>query len=406
MYRWRVLLVVMLLGLLAACGSPQTAATPPTSSSAEPAQAGPTEPPAETTAAAAVSTDAAATPASAASVATGWSCGDRSRLGDELHIFSWADYIPAEDDNNLLAEFEEACGVSVTLDTFPSNEELAAKIRAGNSGYDLIVPSDYMIDILKREGRLLKLDRSLLPNLKNLDPQQMNLYFDPGNEYSIPYQYGLTGIAFDRTKVSPAPDSWAALFDPARLKPYANQTSMLDDERESVGAALRYLGFSYNSTNPDELARAKEVLLKQKALLSGYDSENVSSTLAAGEVVLAHAWNGAASLAREENPNIEWIVPKEGGVIWQDNLAIPADAPEPYTAQVFINNLLEAEIGARITEYTYYLTPNAAARELLSDEVRQLQFYPTDEMRARLEWIERQGDPALYADVWTEVKGE
>ncbi len=380
MHSWRWIAAVAIVVVLTACGASPAGST--STSETESAEPG------------------------AATSAVGWDCGDPTKLGQTLHIFSWADYIPEEDDNNLLQEFSEACGVEVTLDTYPSNEDLAAKIRAGNSGYDLIMPSDYMVAILKEEGRLLKLDKALLPNIKNLDPQQMSLYFDPTDEYSLPYQYGMTGIAFDSTKVDPAPDSWSVLFDEARLATYKNQVSMLDDEREGVGAALRLGGYSYNSTNPEELAQAKEALLKQKPLLASYDSENVSNTLASGEIVLAHAWNGAASLAKSENPDIEWIVPREGGVIWQDNMAVPADAPEPYTAQVFMNNLLEARIGARITEFTYYLTPHTAALDLLSDDVKQLQFYPTDETRSRLEWIERGGDPALYADVWTEVKGE
>jgi spermidine/putrescine transport system substrate-binding protein len=180
---------------------------------------------------------------------------------------------------------------------------------------------------------------------------------------------------------------------------------MLDDERESVGAALQYLGYSVNSTSADELTQARDLLLQQKPLLARYDSESVSQGLASGEIVLAHAWNGAASLAKEENPDIEWILPEDGGVIWQDTLAIPADAPNAYAAHVFINNVLDGVIGARITDYTYFLTPNLAAEPLVSEDVRDLIYYPDDEMRERLEYIERRGDPALYSDIWTQVKG-
>ena len=391
----------LLVFLLAACGNtPAPVTTPLAATTAVEATA--------PTVAEEASSPATAQPADATETARGgtWDCGDRSKLGTSLHIFSWADYVPEDDDNNILADFQEACGVEVTLDTYPSNEDLAAKIRAGNSGYDIIVPSDYMVDILQTEGRLLKLDQAVLPNLKNLDPNQRGLYYDPNNEYSVPYQYGMTGIAYDTTKVNPAPDSWASLLDPEQLATYENRASMLDDEREGVGAALRYLGFSYNSTNPDELTKAQALLEAQKPLLAGYDSENVQNTLSSGEVVIAQAWNGQASLAKAENPNIAWIIPKEGGAIWQDNLAIPSDAPQPYTAHVFINNLLDAAIGARITEYTGFLTPNAAAVPLLSEEASALQFQATNDMRKRLEWIERKGDSALYSDVWTAVKGQ
>lgn len=339
--------------------------------------------------------------------ATGeWDCGDTTKLSDNLAIFSWADYWPEEDDNNILTDFEEACGVQVTVDTFPSNEDLAAKLRAGNSGYDIIVPSDYMVEILATEGRLAKLDTSLLPNMANLDPNQLNLYYDPNNDYSVPYQYGATGIAYNRDQVNPAPDSWGALLDPQQLQAISGGSSMFDDERESVGAALKYLGFSYNSTDPAQLEQAKQVLLAQKPLLTRYDSESYSQGLSSGELVIAQAWNGNASLAKSENDSIEWIVPKEGGVIWQDNLAIPADAPNSYTAHVFINNVLDGQIGARITNYTYYQTPNKAAEPFIDEEVKAIQFIPTEEERQRLEYIERKGDPAIYSDVWTQVKGQ
>lgn len=438
MQRWRALLALLLIVVLAACGqaqdqtdapatevptSPNAAAqtTVPDASLAATSNPSPVneeittspetitvEP--GTTATAAGGAEATATAGSgqtAGGTSTGeFDCGDTSRLGDELHIFSWADYWPVEDDDNLLQEFEDACGVEVTLDTFPSNEDMAARIRAGNSGYDIIVPSDYMVDILIQEGRLIKLDKAQIPNMANLDPNQMSLYYDPNNDYSIPYQYGMTGIAYNKAEVNPAPDSWAAIFEPAQLEPYQNKVSMLDDEREAIGAALKYRGNSYNSTDQAQLEQAKALLLAQKPLLARYDSENVSSGLASGEIVMAQAWNGAAALALSENPDIEWIVPKEGGVIWQDNLAIPSDAPEPYTAHVFINNVLDGKIGARITDYTYYLTPNKAAEPLVSEEVRALQFYPDDAMRQRLEYIERKGDPAIYSDIWTEVKGQ
>ncbi|HEY0605730.1 MAG TPA: extracellular solute-binding protein [Herpetosiphonaceae bacterium] len=440
MQRWRALLALMLIVVLAACGqaqnqtdvpatevptSPNAAAqtTVPDASLAATSNPSPvneeittspetvTVEPGTTATAAGGSTEETATAGGSGQAAGGTStgefnCGDTSQLGDELHIFSWADYWPVEDDNNLLQDFQEACGVEVTLDTFPSNEDLAARIRAGNSGYDIIIPSDYMVDILIQEGRLLALDKSQLPNMANLDPNQMGLYYDPNNDYSIPYQYGMTGIAYNKAEVNPAPDSWAAIFEPAQLEPYQNKASMLDDEREAIGAALKYRGNSYNSTDQAQLEEAKALLLAQKPLLARYDSENVSGGLASSEIVMAQAWNGAAALARSENPDIEWVVPKEGGVLWQDNLAIPSDAPEPYTAHVFINNVLDGKIGARITDYTYYLTPNKAAESMVSEEVRQLQFYPDDAMRQRLEYIERKGDPAIYSDIWTEVKGQ
>ncbi len=258
------------------------------------------------------------------------------------------------------------------------------------------------------KNRLAKLDKALVPNIANLDPKQLNLYYDAGNVYSLPYQFGMTGIAYDKTKVNPAPTSWADLFDTAKLAPYKNRVSMLDDERESVGAALKFVGGSYNSTEPELLAKAKAALLAQKPLISRYDSESVQGALASGEVVLAHAWNFQAAMARLENPNIEWVLPSEGGGIWQDNLAIPADAPHAYAAHIWINNALSAQNGARLVSFGMTNTPNLAAAPLLDASYSAAQKYvPTDDLRQRLEWVERsKGNPAIYSDLWTQIKGQ
>lgn len=439
MKRWRSLAPLLLVMALAACGQGQqtgaTSTSVPTSNT-EPLSSGlPSVAPAATadvtevaneeittspetiTVEASVAGTASAGGEASASAESGgaapggtatgeWNCGDQSRLSDSLAIFSWADYWPEDDDNNLFADFEAACGVQITLDTYPSNEELAAKLRAGNSGYDIVLPSDYMVGILAEEGRLASLDKSLLPNLANIDPNQLGLYYDPNNDYSIPFQYGTTGIAYNKAEVNPAPDSWAALLEPAQLEPYNGRVSMFDDEREGVGAALKYKGFSVNSTDQAQLDQAQQLLLAQKPYLARYDSEAYTQGLVSGELVLAQAWNGNTSLAKVENTDIEFVIPREGGVIWQDNLAIPADSANSYTAHVFINNVLDGVIGARITNFTYYLTPNKAAEPLLDEEVKAIQYYPTDEERQRLEYIERKGDPAIYSDIWTAVKGE
>jgi len=382
----RTITISALLLVLAACGQSANqadgAATSPSATSA--AEAGASE------------------AAQGEGVAGSINCGDKSRLGTSLAIFSWADYWPEE----LLADFEAACGVRVTVDTFPSNEDLAARLRGGNSGYDIVVPSDYMVQTLAAENRLLKLDKSLLPNIKNLDPAQMGLYYDTDNEYSIPYQYGTTGIAYNAAEVEPAPDSWAALFDPAQLEGKSGRISMFDDERESVGAALKWRGYSVNSTDAAQLEEAKQALIAQKPFVARYDSESYQNGLASGELLLAQAWNGNTSLGKEENADIAFVIPKEGSVIWQDNLSIPADAPNQYAAHMFIDNVLSPEIGAQITNFTYYLTPNKAAEPLIDPAVKELLFYPTPEERERLEYIERSGDPALYADIWTAVKAE
>ncbi len=331
-------------------------------------------------------------------------CGDPSKLSDVLRFFNWADYM----DEEILTQFEAECGVKVTQDIYSSNEDLIAKLQAGNAGYDLVIPSDYAVQILIKAGLLRPLEMANIPNVANIDPNLMGMYYDPENTYSIPYQWGTTGIAYNTTAYAEAPDSWAALFDPAQVCEQKGFASMLDDERESIGAALKYLGYSYNDTDADHQAQARDLLLGQKECLAGYNSENYIQSLSGEEVMIAHAWSGGTAQARSENENVKFVIPKEGGTIWMDNMTIPADAPNAYTAEIFINYLLDPEIGAQLSNYTYYFTPNAAAQPLLDADYFALLesggMFVDDAVRARLEWIKRDDKSIIFSDTWTAVK--
>ncbi len=337
---------------------------------------------------------------------------DRSRLSSELRFFNWTDYI----DPSILEDFEKEYGVRVIVDLFDANEDMLAKVRAGRSGYDIVTPSDYAVEIMWRDGLIAKLDKSLLPNLKNIDPDLLDKYFDPGNVYSVPYMYGITGIAYNRQFFPNGVDSWAALFDTAEIARYRGQFSMLDDERETPGAALRYLGYSLNETDPEALRRAQELLIAQKPFLAAYNSSDVNRKLASGEYVIAHAWSGSALQARNGlgdefsgNPDIAFVIPKEGGMIWMDNMVILADSPNAYTAHVFMNFLMRPDIAARNAEYIGYLSPNAEGIKLLPQEIIDLYnegFAPDDEVIKRLEWAVRNEQTAAFTDLWTAVKGE
>lgn len=331
-------------------------------------------------------------------------CGDPARLAPQLNFFNWSDYM----DPDILTQFEAECGVQVRQDIFSSNEDLIARIQAGNSGYDLIIPSDYAVEILISRGLLRELDHSNIPNMVNVNPAQMGLYYDPDNRYTLPYQWGATGLAYNTAHFATPPDSWAYVFDPELACQNTGFVSLLDDERETVGAALKYLGYSYNDTDPMHHAEAEALLIASKDCLAGYNSDNFNQTLAGEEVVLAQAWTGGAALARSENENIAFVIPKEGGAIWQDNMAIPIDAPNPYTAEVFINYVLDPEIGAQLSNYIYYFTPNQAAETLLDEEYFAILegggMVITDEVRQRLEWIERNEQTIIFSDTWTAVK--
>lgn len=336
---------------------------------------------------------------------------DRSRLSRQLFFYNWSDYI----DPAVLEQFEAEYGVRVVVDTYDSNEDMLAKVRAGNSGYDIVVPSDYAVQIMIAEGLAAPIDQTLLTNIVHLDPNLLDQYFDKGNAYSIPYMYGITGIAYNTKFFPNGIDSWAAILEPSQVAPFAGKFSMLDDARETPGAALRYIGQSLNSTDPAALARVKEILLAQKPYLAAYNSSDVNRKLASEEYVLAHSWSGSAMQARNGlgdefsgNPNIAFVIPKEGGMIWMDNMVILKDSPNAYTAHVFMNFLMRPEIAAQIAEYVGYLTPNKDALALLSPEIRELYaqgFAPDEEMYKRLEWAVRNEGTTAFDDLWTEIKG-
>ncbi|NTU81900.1 MAG: spermidine/putrescine ABC transporter substrate-binding protein [Chloroflexales bacterium] len=355
---------------------------------------------------------AAAVVALAACGSQGGAAGGAAGGGATLYFYNWGDYI----DPTLLEKFQAESGVSVVVDTFEANEPMIAKVRAGGSGYDVVVPTDYAVQVMATDGLLAPLDKGQLSNLGNLDPALMGLYFDKTNTYSVPYIYGTTGIAYSRKAFPDGVDSWAALFDPAQLEKVRGKASMLDDEREAPGAALHYLGESLNSTDPAMLDQAKGLLLAQKPFLATYNSSNFQRLLASGEYVIAQAYNGDALLARrgleEEfsgNPDIAFVIPKEGGTIWMDNLAILAESPNKAAAHKFIDFMLRPDIAARNAEYVGYPTPNKAAREQVSEEMVALYaegFAPDENTYDRLEWIERNAGAEVFSELWAQVKGQ
>lgn len=382
---WWVLLVVVML-LLAACGG-QAGST-----GSQPPAGGETQPDDE--------------PASDAPAAASARCGDASQLSDSISFYNWGDYIDPE----VLTLFEEECGVDVIYDTFSSNEDLLAKLQGGASGYDIIVPSDYMVTIMVQLGLLKELDHANLPNLAHISENFLDQPFDPGNRYSVPYMWGVAGIGYDADQMENPPTSLAAIFDPAQAEQYAGKISLLNDSRETLGAALKYLGYSMNSTDPAQLEEAKQVLLAVKPYVLTFDSDTYSDIVVSGETVMGHGWNGGFAVAIAENPdrNLGFVIPEEGLTLFIDNFAIPSTAPNPYTAEILINFLHEPEIAAQISAAVLYATPNEAAMEFLPDEVRNnTGIYPPQEALANTEYINDVGEATqLYERIWTEVKAE
>jgi spermidine/putrescine-binding protein len=311
-------------------------------------------------------------------------------------------------DPDILTQFEEECGVTVTETNFDSNETLLATLQAGGADYDIIVPSDYMVQIMVDEGMLMELDYDVISNIKNMEELNVHQYFDPDQKYTVPYFWGTSGFAVDTNVVTDVEPSWKMLFDPA--SPYCGKISMLDDERETIGAALMYLGYPINDVDPAHLEEAKDLLIEQSKCVKAYDSQTNDDLIISGETVLAHMWTGDAILAGLPDSGgregIVYVIPQEGCTIWQDNMAIPVGAPNAYTAMVFMNYLNYPEIAAQNAEWVGYGTPNAAAKEFMDPDILADEgIYPPAEVTSHLQWIEDVGDALeLYDRTWTEFK--
>jgi spermidine/putrescine transport system substrate-binding protein len=292
-------------------------------------------------------------------------------------------------------------------------------MQAGATGYDVIFPSDYMVAQMAELGLLAEINKDNIPNMANLDPKFMDAPYDPGNKYCVPYQWGTTGIAYS-TEVfgEELPESWAYLFDPAMAQQWAEVggINLLNDQRELMGSALKYLGYSINDTDEQHLEEAKDLILAIKPYVKTFNSEGYDDELMLpGEVVISQAWSGDAFLVvdetyDEETDESEWgyLIPQEGAAIWQDNMCIPATSERQATAEHFINYLLEPEHGAAITNYTWYGSPNKAAEEFISEEILEdPAIYPPPEVMERLEWMEPLGETVfVYDRLWTEIKSQ
>ncbi|NJN95516.1 MAG: spermidine/putrescine ABC transporter substrate-binding protein [Anaerolineales bacterium] len=330
-------------------------------------------------------------------------------LAPELSVYNWADYI----DESLLTNYEKEYGVKIIYDTFASNEDLLAKLQAGATGYDVIVPSDYMVAQMIELSLLAEIDLNNIPNIKNMDPRNLNAPYDPGNKHCVPYLWGTTGIAYNIEvyKDSP-PDSWAYIFDPEKAKMGAESggVNVLNDQRELLGAALKYLGYSLNSKDEAQLQEAKALLMAVKPYIKTFNSEDYEQSLMIpGEVVISQSWSGnAANAAAETDGKWGYAIPKEGGMKWQDNLCVTATSQKKATAEHFINYVLEAKNGATISNITYYSSPNAAAKEFINPEIlNDPTIFPADEVLNKLEWAESLGEAVfLYDQIWTEIKSQ
>lgn len=320
----------------------------------------------------------------------------------DLSFYNWTDYMAPE----LIIGFEEEFGVDVIEDFYDSNETMIAQLQAGTV-YDLIVPSDYMVGIMIQQELLSATNTTAVPNMANLAERFTTLPYDPGPVYSAAYQYGTTGLGVNTALVgADFPQSWALIFDPALTAGYAGGVSVLNDPRETMGAALEYLGYSLNDTDRDHLQAAADVITAAKDGIAAFDSDQNDEALVNGEVAVAHGYSGImiTRMAEAANPDdFVYILPEEGATLWIDNMVVPTTAGHPCTAFTFINYLLDAENGAALTNFNYYASPNAAAMEFIDPEV--VEFYAAAE-EAKLEVIQDQGDAEInFTDYFAIAKG-
>ena len=327
-------------------------------------------------------------------------CGN-SNIGvnGTINFFNVGDYI----DEFLIRDFEKQTGIKVNYDTYDTNEIMYQKLKTNPGTYDLVVPSDYMVQKMISEDMVEKIDFNNIPNYSYIMDNFKNLSYDPTNEYSVPYMWGTIGIAYDSSRVTEPVTSWDILWDPQ----YKDEVYMFNSLRDSLAIALIKAGYSINSTNPSEIEKAKEELLEQRKLTNPvYVVDEVKDNMVAGEKALAAVWSGDAMYIMDGNPDIKYVIPEEGSNRWVDALVIPKDAPNKAGAEAFINFLCDPQNAKANVDYIGYSTPNEGAYELLSDEIKENPAaYPPEDVLDKCTLFVNidKNTLKLYEDAFTEV---
>ncbi|MBW9152586.1 extracellular solute-binding protein [Clostridium estertheticum] len=316
-----------------------------------------------------------------------------------LNVFNWSEYLP----QSVIDKFEQTYNIKVNYSTFSSNEEMLAKLMAGGGNYDLTVASDFMVEILSKQGLITPINKSSLTNLNNIGPQYLNLPFDRGNKYSVPYMWLAGVISYDSSKI---PEGTIKGYKDLWKPEFKNSLTVLDDERVIIGMTLKMLGYPLNETSPAALQKAKEALIKLQPNIKSYDSDSPKTSLINGESKAMFAWGAEGNLARLENQNIKYVIPREGLFLQQDNFVIPKAAKNVKAAQLFINFIMQPEISAEISHKFPYGNPNTAAykyidKKILDDKA----VYPPKEVVKKGEYLKDIGKSVTDLDkIWTEVK--
>ena len=324
----------------------------------------------------------------------------------EVNIFVWTEYIPAD----VIECFQLEYGVKVNRDEYSSNEEMYAKISAGGTNYDLVQPTDYMIALMVRQNLLQELDHAKLPVLKNFDPNYLDFQFDPGNKYTIPYQAGIDAIVVNTKVVKDVPKSWEDLWKPE----YAGRMVFLDDSRVVIGLTLLTLGYDVNTKDPAQLTEAKNKLAKLVPGIKLFDSDSPKTALIAGDVDLGMTWTGEANLAQKEIPEIKFIYPTEGAMLWQDNWALLKTAPHADAAYALLNYTMQGDVFWMMLRDFPYINPNKDALDYAKANKKDLYDaymgnpitnVPVDVLKNGHRITDVGDATPLYDDIWVQVKG-
>jgi spermidine/putrescine transport system substrate-binding protein len=327
--------------------------------------------------------------------------GKKLANGEEarLNFYNWDTYIG----ETTLDDFKAATGVDVTMDLFDSNDTLFAKFKAGNPGYDVIVPSNDFVERMIRADMLQPLDHAQIPNIKNIDPSFMNVDYDPGRKFSMPYTWLVLGIGYRKSKVKAKPDSWKVLFDSDE---YKDRIAWLSEAGDMYRLYGKYLGKSVNALTPADIETISAMMIKQKPYVKKFHEDDGQDLLMKGDCDVVLEYNGDIAQVMTEDDDLDFVIPKEGSQFNSDTLAIPKGAPHPKNAHAFINYMLDAEVDKKITETILFPTPNAAAKALMPDSYKNNPvIYPPADVLARCEYAKfNEKLQPLYEEAFTKVR--
>lgn len=324
-------------------------------------------------------------------------CSNDSK--ETINVYNAGEYI----DTAILKDFEKEYNIKVNYNTYASNEDMYIKVTQGNDKYDVLFASDYMIEKLIKENFLDKINYDNIENYKNIEETYRNMDFDPNNEYSVPYFVGTLGIIYNKSLINDDIDSWKALWN----EKYKDQIIMYNSQRDSIAIALKMLGYSMNSKDANELNEAKQALLKQKPLVYAYLTDDMKDVIVQGDAGIGVQYSGDAAMMINDNPDLKYVIPKEGSNIWMDSMLIPANANNKSGAEKFINYLCRPEVAAKNAEYLMgYTSPVQGAKDYLPDEIKNSEVaFPDYAKLPSLETYSYLGEEtlSLYDKIWTEV---